>query len=575
MEARYHKRCYQAYTKCVSRNDKNIIKKGQTLYDNAFDEFCIQFMEKRIIKNNEILLLGYLLQKFISCVHAIEKVDVPYQAARLRERIQKRYPQIVFHSSKTMNKGTLVYVDTLSAGDVADDFIEIHTESDTEDEVSDECADEANDHNENSKEERTNKKRMASCKSDFSLQQLFHAALEVRLLIKERNGVDSGWPPDSHDLTLALATKSIPVKLYNFLAWSLEFSCEPIDDEMVDIIPSEKTKVVSIAQDLIYAESSGKKQTHKSLALGMTVRQMTGSVRLLKILHGLGHTASTDTVYRHDSALAISSSNGQEIIIPRNINPEAFTTIVWDNNDFSEETVSGKGTTHVANGIIVQNEDIRLREKTTWSKKHRTVKAPEINIAPYPSKVRGTMSLHDVQGSDIPLEERSYRHEQNMARHADFVYMLSRKCASESENYLPGWTGFNTQAHKEIRHTSNIGYLPVIDAPVTDMATVNEILRHSVSICQRLLLPEIVLVFNEAIYSKAQMIRWKDEEFKKRLVIRLGDFHTVTSFCTAITKIFKDAGLQVSIQFSDSFFRPFMFFHYLFVCPFCCLTKIL
>ena len=87
VEARYHKHCYQAYTKCVTRNNKNIINKGPTLYDNAFDEFCIQFIKKRIIKNNEILLLGYLL-KFISCVHAIEKVDVPYQAARLREGIQ-------------------------------------------------------------------------------------------------------------------------------------------------------------------------------------------------------------------------------------------------------------------------------------------------------------------------------------------------------------------------------------------------------------------------------------------------------------------------------------------------------
>ena len=152
MEARYHKRCYQVYTKCVTRNNKNIINKGPTLYDNAFDGFCIQFIEKRIIKNNEILLLGYFLKKFISCVHAKEKVDVPYQAARLRERIQKRYPQIVFHSSKTMNKGTLVYADTLSAGDVADDFMEIHTESDTEDEVSDESTDEMNDDNEDSEE---------------------------------------------------------------------------------------------------------------------------------------------------------------------------------------------------------------------------------------------------------------------------------------------------------------------------------------------------------------------------------------------------------------------------------------
>ena len=76
----------------------------------------------------------------------------PTRLQDLGERIQKRYPQIVFHSSKTMNKGTLVYADTLSAGDVADDFMEIHTESDTEDEVSDESTDEMNDDNEDSEE---------------------------------------------------------------------------------------------------------------------------------------------------------------------------------------------------------------------------------------------------------------------------------------------------------------------------------------------------------------------------------------------------------------------------------------
>ena len=84
-------------------------------------------------------------------------------------------------------------------------------------------------------------------------------------------------------------------------------------------------------------------QTHKALAFGMAVRKITGSVRLLRILHGLGHTASTDTVYRHDTALAISSSKsaGKEIAIPRNISAGTFTTIVWDNNDFNEEIVSG------------------------------------------------------------------------------------------------------------------------------------------------------------------------------------------------------------------------------------------
>ena len=54
-----------------------------------------------------------------------------------------------------------------------------------------------------------------------------------------------------------------------------------------------------------------------------------------------------------------------------------------------------------------------------------------------------------------------------------------------------------------------------------------------------------VVVFDEAVHCKAQMIRWKDEELLRRLVIRLGDFHMVMSYCSGIAKLFKDGGLQV------------------------------
>ena len=132
------------------------------------------------------------------------------------------------------------------------------------------------------------------------------------------------------------------------------FSVEPVEESKVSISHSETCKVISIAQDLVYIASKGKKFTHKSLALAMATRHITGSVKLVKILHGLGHCVSPATVYKHDSALALSCNNtDQNLIIPRNINPGSFSTIIWDNNDFNE-TVSGKGTTHVANGIIVQ-----------------------------------------------------------------------------------------------------------------------------------------------------------------------------------------------------------------------------
>ena len=63
---------------------------------------------------------------------------------------------------------------------------------------------------------------------------------------------------------------------------------DPVENQMVEISSNESAKIVSIAQDLIYAESNGKKQTHKALALRMAVRQITGSVRLLRMLPWFG-----------------------------------------------------------------------------------------------------------------------------------------------------------------------------------------------------------------------------------------------------------------------------------------------
>ena len=122
----------------------------------------------------------------------------------------------------------------------------------------------------------------------------------------------------------------------------------------------------------------------------------------------MGHTASVATVYKHDTALAIASSRGQDIIIPRNINLGTFSTIVWDNNDFDEETVSGKGTTHVANGIMLQNGNTILSDRVTVSKSCHTVQAPETYIAPYNNQEKGTISLRS-QSSDISIDDKSHQ----------------------------------------------------------------------------------------------------------------------------------------------------------------------
>ena len=56
------------------------------------------------------------------------------------------------------------------------------------------------------------------------------------------------------------------------------------------------------------------------------------------------------------------------------------------------------------------------------------------------------------------------------------------------------------------------------------------------------------MVFDEAVYAKVQQVRWKEEAFInrfQRFVVRLGEFHTIMTYLSAVSKIFEDRGLKV------------------------------
>ena len=57
----------------------------------------------------------------------------------------------------------------------------------------------------------------------------------------------------------------------------------------------------------------------------------------------------------YETALALLNLK-KDVSIPTGIREGVHTTLVWDNIDFGEETRSGKDTTHIANGIIIQPE---------------------------------------------------------------------------------------------------------------------------------------------------------------------------------------------------------------------------
>ena len=103
-------------------------------------------------------------------------------------------------------------------------------------------------------------------------------------------------------------------------------------------------------------------------------------------------------------------------------------------------------------------------------------------------------------------------------------------------------TSCKREAKSEWMDGDVIGYLPTIDAPATDMATVHEALVQSLKIKNNLNLKSIGLVFDQALLAKASEIQWK-QRFKD-IVQRMGIFHTACNMLSIINKRFQDAGLR-------------------------------
>ena len=96
-------------------------------------------MDKRLIQNKKILLLTFLVKNFNEAVRDVEGIDISYQSSCLKARIGKKYPNMVFQNSKTMQKGTLVYYPGLTVGEIAEDSLEF--EDEVESDYDDECCD--------------------------------------------------------------------------------------------------------------------------------------------------------------------------------------------------------------------------------------------------------------------------------------------------------------------------------------------------------------------------------------------------------------------------------------------------
>ena len=143
----------------------------------------------------------------------------------------------------------------------------------------------------------------------------------------------------------------------------------------------------------------GKKQTPKSLALGMAVRQLTRSSQLTQILNGFGHCASHSAILTYETDLAKLSVKSDSFL-PKGVEKNKFTCLVYDNDDFTEDS---RNQTHILGGILIQREDSSGNESLVVSKQQkkggRTFTALREDIVPYNLGKKQTPHFVDINTS--------------------------------------------------------------------------------------------------------------------------------------------------------------------------------
>jgi hypothetical protein len=352
-------------------------------------------------------------------------------------------------------------------------------------------------------------------------------------------GVAMPWPPVPAELKDA--SIYIPASLKSFLKMLLSGET----DNSATVSARVHRLVESLGQDIVYGITCGKVKTPKQILLPYAVKSLTGCVELIRILNRSGHGVSYSQLEEIDTALCLRKlalQSEDSVALPECIQPNVQVTLAFENIDRLEETLSGGGTSHRVNGIIVQPttfgpqplKDLQIRDP---KQKDRTVKFVESQLPIYNAGVCvGPPSRGYVEVDVSDLKNEVYK--------KTLLWLLTRlHCAANQT--VSSWTGFNILVRDDVSVTADVvGYLPTVNAPATQLSTVHEVLCQSQKIRSSLALESIVVVFDQALYAKATEIIWKRSDTFSEIVPRLGVFHTVCTLLSVIGKRFQDAGLR-------------------------------
>lgn len=507
-EAHYHNSCRRDYTRKDDRNlnadvDDELVE-NYSAHCDAFDHIR-EHVEEHIIHKGNVERTTLLKEKYLNYLqaHHPSAYNPDYKAYKLKAKLQKHFGSRVkfWHPN---NRSELIYSDTLPIGQTLEAF------------------------------------EVAASEEKF----LEEAAiiLRRRLLDAKKSAYVTPWPPTATQL---LSPENKPP------AFLQDFLSHLIGGKQHEKISGKFQRIVdSCAQDICYAITKGEWKMAKHVLLGMTLRHMTGSAELITLLNRLGHCQSYSQVMELDTALC-NQLISVESLLPTtvSVNNNSVLHFSWDNFDMSEETPSGAGTTHVAHGIVVQevtentnSENGSLPQQNHKSSKSRSIVYEDKELPPCFVKGKKEPNLVvDTVNVKLPSSVE-------LSKQADFAWAIARQHMS-NEQSVPGWTGWvsltgKSEENADCHRKSTVDYMVPIHKPITENATVQQVLRLCQQATKDVNQEVTIITFDLAVVMKAYSIIWQNPEEFQNILVRIGVFHTICSYLGVLGKMMSGSGFE-------------------------------
>ncbi|CAG9762688.1 unnamed protein product [Ceutorhynchus assimilis] len=302
----------------------------------------------------------------------------------------------------------------------------------------------------------------------------------------------------------------------------------------------------------------GHTKPSKHILLGLTMKSLTGSEKVINILSKLGYCVSYSTLVELETSVAYSCVASKKLcpssIYPTNILPFG---VAWDNFDRFVETsgkgTAGKDTLHDTVGIMYQSiptrMELELINSTSFIDKRSSNFLPSIRNAQDRRKrsfeLQGSDDFHHAKQSrptfwsSSVVSTTSVPQNLKAIKQINFCWLLSQKLQVPN---TPMWAGYISRILKDESPMQKIEYLLQINSSPTNPDVVKETMLRSLQIASECGKEYYNVTYDLAMAKIALRIQSAEPQFSS-LFIHFGSFHTMMSYHKAVGKFMDGSGL--------------------------------